>query len=80
MVDQVRIQRPLQPIRRFGIGVCASSESTVATTGGGILSLQMIGMDLLIVEVLHGFLDVPAEGLGTWDVSVPVCAFGCLCF
>lgn len=54
MDDQMHIQRPLQPIRGLGVGVCTATESAVATTGGGILPFQVVGMDILIVEVLHG--------------------------
>ncbi|KWT81624.1 hypothetical protein ASN18_2574 [Candidatus Magnetominusculus xianensis] len=49
------IQRPLQPFSHLGVGVCSSSKGAVATTGSGVLPLQMIGMDLLITDVLHGF-------------------------
>ncbi|MEO5333248.1 MAG: hypothetical protein H7839_14630 [Magnetococcus sp. YQC-5] len=51
----MNIHPPLQSFRRLGVCVRPSSNNTVATTGGGILSIQMIGIDILITEVLHGF-------------------------
>jgi len=63
VVDQMNIQRPLQSLRRLGVCVRPSSKGTAATTGGGILSLQMIGMEILITDVLHGFWMFGLRGL-----------------
>ncbi|MBF0418917.1 MAG: hypothetical protein HQL78_01990 [Magnetococcales bacterium] len=55
MVDQMNIQRPLKSIRRLCIGVRTATKGTITAAGSCILPFQVIGMDVLIMDILHSF-------------------------